>query len=305
LVGGSSPPGPTGQFEAKPEVFWSVGGKSRNGFNFFDLIDTTPVHSERVHFSYIGHPNADKKEVSLRQLLIQLIELQKIDTQLQQLDALKGDLPNQVGRLNQEILEAEKSFEILDKKFLDYKKESGITELEIKALEGKQKKYQNQLFEVKTNREYDAVTHEIESVKIEISKKESRLLELMELVENTQKGTQELREQITKLHKDYEHKNADLGKKHLITERDELALKDRRAKVQRGIEPKWLSSYERIRNAKNGLALVPVVRNACGGCRKTLPPQRVLEIRERDRLYICDVCGRMLVWDEKISEESG
>jgi predicted nucleic acid-binding Zn-ribbon protein len=240
----------------------------------------------------------------LRQLIIQLMELQKIDTQLQQLEDMRGDLPKQVRKLNQELTESEKSLEIQEKKWVDFKREAGMIEMEVKSLEGKKKKYQDQLFEVKTNREYDAVTHEIESVKIEIGKKENRLLELMELVETGQKGLEEARIQLTRLKGEFDQKNADLSKKKEITEREELLLRDRREKALRGIEPKWLGSYERIRNAKNGLAIVPVVRNACGGCRKTLPPQRVMEIRDKDRLYLCDVCGRMLVWDEIISEQS-
>jgi predicted nucleic acid-binding Zn-ribbon protein len=231
------------------------------------------------------------------------MELQRIDTQLQKLEALKGDLPNQVRKLNQELAEVEKLLETQEKKYVEYKKETGITEMEIKALEGKLKKYQNQLFEVKTNREYDAVSHEIESVKINIGKKENQFLELMELVENIQKAIQEAKDQITRLKGEYEQKKANLEKKQEATERDEIALNDKRGKALRGIENKWLGSYERIRNAKNGLALVPVVRNSCSGCHKTLPPQRVLEIREMDRLYLCDVCGRMLVWDEKVSEQ--
>jgi len=232
------------------------------------------------------------------------MELQKIDTQLRQLEGLKGDLPNQVKRLNQDLTEAEKSLETHEKRGVDYKKEVGIIEMEIKALEGKQQKYQNQLFEVKTNREYDAVTHEIESVKLEIGKKESRLLELMDLIENGGKSVEEAKNEMTRLKGEFEKKNSDLGKKQEATERDEIALKDKREQAVRNIEPKWISTYERIRNAKNGLGLVPVVLNACGGCRKKLPPQRVLEIREGDRLYMCDVCGRMLVWDESISDPS-
>jgi predicted nucleic acid-binding Zn-ribbon protein len=230
--------------------------------------------------------------------------MQKIDTQLQKLESLKGDLPNQVQKLNRDLTETEKQLEIQEKKNIDYKKETDITEMEIKALEGKQKKYQNQLYDVKTNREYDAVTHEIESVKSEIGKKESRLLELMDLVENMKKAVQEAKEQMSRLKIEYDKKKSDLEKKQEATERDVIALKDKRAKVLRGIEHKWLASYDRIRNAKNGLALVPVIRNSCSGCHKTLPPQRVMEIREMDKLYLCDVCGRMLVWDEKVSEQS-
>jgi uncharacterized protein len=240
----------------------------------------------------------------LKQLIESLMILQDIDTQLQRLEALKGDLPNQVKRLNQELAEAEKNLADQGIKLVDFKKEADANDLDIKAAEGKLKKYQNQLFEVKTNREYDAVTHEIESVKSEIGKKESRQLELMEWVDAGQKNVEEMKVSMDRLTLEFEKKKADLQKKQEATERDEIELKDKRDKALRGIDPKRLASYERIRRAKNGLAVVPVVRNACGGCRKKLPPQRVLEIREGERLYLCDVCGRMLVWDEKISEET-
>ncbi len=238
----------------------------------------------------------------MRQLIEKLMELQKIDTQLQRLEGLKGDLPNQVRKLNQELSESEKSLETQEKRVVENKRETGMIEMEIKALEGKQQKYQSQLFEVKTNREYDAVTHEIESVKIEIGKKESRLLELMDLIESGGKFIEEARNHMTRLKEEFEKKSNDLSKKQEATERDEIALKDKRDKALRNIDTKWIAAYERIRNAKNGLAMVPVVHNACTGCHKKLPPQRVLEIREGDRLYMCDVCGRMLVWDESISD---
>jgi len=238
----------------------------------------------------------------LRQLIENFKALQEIDTQLQRIEALKGDLPNQVRKLNQDLSEAQSYLEAQEKKLLDCKKETAATEMDVKAAEGKLKKYQNQLYEVKTNREYDAVTHEIELVKGEIAKKESRLLELMEWVENLQKTVEESKTRMDRLKGEFEQKKTDLQKKQEATERDELGLLDKREKALRGIEPKRLASYERIRNAKNGLAIVPVVRNACSGCHKKLPPQRVLEIRERDRIYMCDVCGRMLVWDETVSE---
>jgi uncharacterized protein len=240
----------------------------------------------------------------LKQLIESLMILQDIDTRLQRLEALKGDLPNQVKRLIQELAEAEKHLADQEKKLEECRKEAGVNEMDMKAAEGKQKKYQNQLFEVKTNREYDAVTHEIDAVKSEIGRQETRQLELMETVEATRKSVEELKEEMDRLKVEFEKKKADLQKKQEATERDEIELRDKREKALRGIDPKRLASYERIRRAKNGLALVAVIRNACGGCRKKLPPQRVLEIREGERLYLCDVCGRMLVWDEKLSEET-
>ena len=101
----------------------------------------------------------------MKKVLEDLIVIQKLDTRLSELANLRGDLPQQVDRLRKEIEDAEKEFSEKQEKLKTFQKEKGITEMEIKALAGKKKKYQDQLFSVKNNREYDAVTHEIENVK--------------------------------------------------------------------------------------------------------------------------------------------
>jgi predicted nucleic acid-binding Zn-ribbon protein len=241
----------------------------------------------------------------LQKELNQLVELQKLDSQLLQLESLKGDLPHQVDHLKQEVDETRKSYEEKVQKLKAYQREKGIVEMEIKALEGKQKKYQTQLFEVKTNREYDAVTHEIESVKSETEKKESRLLELMDLETETAESIKTTNEHVETLTGLLDRRSAELAQTLAKTEKDEAALQHERNKIVRTMTPRLLSTYDRIRKAKNGFAVAPVIRNACGGCYKTLPPQRILEIRQMNRIYLCEVCGRILVWDAKESEVAG
>jgi len=80
------------------------------------------------------------------------------------------------------------------------------------------------------------------------------------------------------------------------TKNEEARLKHEREKIIREIEPRFLRQYERIRKAKSGLSVVPIKRNSCGGCYSTIPPQRIIQIRELDRLYTCEYCGRILVW---------
>ena len=238
----------------------------------------------------------------MQKVLNHLIELQKLDSQFTQLESLRGDLPHQVDRLKQELTETEKSLKQNEDKLLVYQKERGITEMEIKALEGKEKKYQSQLFQVKTNREYDAVTHEIEAVKLATQNKETRILELMELEEQIKKSNEENEKEIEKLRKHLDNVSNKLGSQIAKTEKDEAKLKHEKEKIQRQLTTRYLATYERIRKAKNGIAVVPVIRHACGGCFKTMPPQRILEIRRMNRLFLCEVCGRILVWDDKKSE---
>lgn len=239
----------------------------------------------------------------MKKILETLVELHRVDAKLLQLNNIKGDLPYQVARLDKTLQETEEMLKTNEKKLLEYKREVGIIEMEIKALEGKRTIYQNQLYEVKTNREYDAVTHEIEFVKSEISKKEDRLRELKGIVEELEKVLKETQEQLNRFKSEYEQKTIELGKRKEVTEREEIALLDKRKKLLESLSPKMVAGYERIRKAKNGVAIVPVIRNACGGCHKKLPPQHVVEIREKSKLYFCDGCGRMLVWDDEISEQ--
>lgn len=241
----------------------------------------------------------------MRQVLETLMSLQDVDSELQKLESLKGDLPQQIVHLKNELTETRQQFESEKEKIDLYQKEKTKTELEIKALQGKQQRYQSQLFEVKNNREYDAVTFEIEAVKEEVDKKESHLLELMASEEQAQKKTETLQQSVIQLEVQLAEREKNLQARMAETEAQEKALQARRDALARKVQPRLLSSYDRIRGAKNGMAIVPVVRDGCcGGCFKQLPPQRVMEIRDMDRLILCEVCGRILVWDEQKSQET-
>ena len=240
----------------------------------------------------------------MQKVLNNLLTLQRLDSQTAQLESLRGDLPQQVNRLKKDIEEVEESLKNNENKLRAYGKERGIAEMEIKALDGKKKKYQTQLFQVKTNREYDAVSFEIEAVNGEVEKKENRILEILDMEEELKKSIEADKEELNKLNDRFEKVSKELKGQMAKTEKDEVLLKHEREKVVHKLESRHLAAYERIRKAKNGLAVVPVVRGACGGCFKSLPPQKILEIRQMNRLYLCEVCGRILIWDDKESEVS-
>lgn len=238
----------------------------------------------------------------MRNVLEHLMELQEVDSRLHQLESLRGDLPHQVSRLNNQFEETKQDLEDKEVQLSNYRKERSTNEIEIEALEEKQKKYQSQLYEVTNNKEYDAVTHEIEAVKLDIETRESRVLELMDLESETAEAIEAVKARMAELEDQLDQNRVELESRMAKTEKEELTLQDKRGKILRKITPRIFTSYERIRKAKNGFAVSPVLRNACGGCYTSLPPQRVLEIRQMDRLYLCEVCGRILVWDEKTSE---
>lgn len=234
--------------------------------------------------------------------LLSLVKLQQLDIDITRLESTRGDLPHQVSRLKQEMEEKKQEIDECTKKLNSYQKELGVTKLEIEALKGKKKLYQARLYQVKNNREYDAVTHEVEAVTASIESMESRLLELMDLEEQTKKSLEDFKLEQGKLDSQFTSRSTELKKRMEQTEKEELTLQDQRGKLVHRLEPRLISSYERIKKAKHGLAVVPVKRGSCGGCYKNLPPQRILEIREMNRMQMCESCGRILVWDEKTSE---
>jgi len=239
----------------------------------------------------------------LEEVLKRLVELQKVDLDLHKLESTRGDLPQQVNHLEKRFKAAREEYEQKKQLLLEYQKERNLLEMEIKGLKEKENKYKDQLYQVKNNREYDAVTMELESVRNSVRKAEDRILELMTLEEETDQFLQTQQEKLAGFEKEYQQRKKELEDRIAETEKDEIYLKDQRDKIIRRIDPRNLSVYKRIAGAKNGLAVVPVVRNACGGCFKTLPPQKILEIRNMQSIRFCEVCGRILVWEDRLTEE--
>jgi len=239
----------------------------------------------------------------LQQILKELIELQKLDIQMAELRDLRGDLPHQVKSLERELKRAEKNVSDIEEQYNERKIRHSNLQGEIAALEEKREKYKKQLFDVTSNREYDAVTMEIEQASISISDRESTVLELFDEIESLESELETRKKAFEELQGSHKEKQAELDKKIQETEKDEAYLDDQIGKVKRKIPPRHLSAYERIKKAKNGMALVPVKRKSCSGCYKNLPPQKVLEIRKMNKLHLCEVCGRILYWDETVSED--
>ncbi len=233
-----------------------------------------------------------------------LVQLQFVDSQLHELEIIKGDLPETVNNLTKEVNSLKKFISDNEEKF---KK----TQLERKNLEGlvnlsseKLKKLQNQLYDVTTNREYDALTTEIETEKSNIENIETGILELITLEEDIEKEIEVKKETLTKIKKDLKAKDSELKKLIKASEDRENLLIHEKEKIVVRMDNRVLINYNRIHQYyKNGLAVAPVSRNACGGCFNAIPPQKQVEIRKMDRVIKCEVCGRILVWKDNGSAD--
>lgn len=232
-----------------------------------------------------------------------LVELQEIDSQLQRLEATKGDLPVREREVRTKRDALKNQLESLQKELEQTKKDRIRANSEFESLKDKKAKYQKQLFTVRNNREYDAVTAEIELAEKALEDLETQIIALMEKEDQLTKEVERVTSEFQTAEKELEELLNELNEKSAQIEDQRLRLMHEREKVVMQADKSLIATYERIRRAKGGLAVVPVSKGACGGCFTQIPPQRALEIRSSDRIYTCEVCGRFLYWkDDSFSD---
>jgi predicted nucleic acid-binding Zn-ribbon protein len=236
----------------------------------------------------------------MQESLLNLLNLQGIDSQIDQLQHDKKDYPGRIASLEDEL---EQTGEVVQKKeqqSADLERQRRHFERELAAANEDLRKHKERFLEVKTNREYDALQLEIEACQKKISDYETQLLTVITHYEELQSQLQNDREKLSHLTTEKTAQIDEL-RKLLETVDDEV----RACEVKRGallpkINDRLLSIYNRIRKAKRGSAVVAVVRGACGGCYRHLPPQRLSEIKRNNRIISCESCGRVLVWVDEL-----
>lgn len=170
-------------------------------------------------------------------------------------------------------------------------------ELEIESTSEHIKKFQAQLFQVKTNKEYSALLAEIDAHKAKNAQTEDRILALMEEVETRTKRLQQEKDNLTKVRAEYAKKKNDLDTS-LVAVKTELAERfQERSGLLSNLPREVLASYERVHKSRKGIAIVPTQEGSCGGCFVNLPPQRVAEVRQGEDVVNCEHCGRILIWE--------
>jgi len=242
----------------------------------------------------------DKGEVTIEKKLIALYSLQQIDSQVDKIRIIRGELPLEVQDLEDEIAGLETRIDNYIQETVSMEKSIIEKKNLIKDSLALIKKYEDQQMNVRNNREYDSLTKEIEFQNLEIQLSEKRIKEF-------QAGLEAKKEEIEQFQKVLQDRQNDLGiKKSELddivaeTEKEEVELIRRSDENRTYIEDRLLTAYTRIRkNARNGLAVVQIERDACGGCFNKIPPQHQLDIRMHKKIIVCEYCGRILV-DEGI-----
>jgi len=239
---------------------------------------------------------ASVKDFSVEEKLVNLLKLQKIDSKLDEIQVLKGELPMEVSDLEDEIQGLQSRQTRVEEEI------NGITEFieskktTMKESEALIAKYEKQSENVKNNREFEAINKEIEMQQLEIKLAEKHIRDANEELTDKVKALDVAKKQIAVKDGVLNHKKSELEKIIADTEKEETHFNKQSAEARSHIDDRLLYSYDRIRKSyRNGLSVVPVERDACGGCFNSIPPQRQSEIRLHKKIIVCENCGRILV----------
>ena len=227
-----------------------------------------------------------------------LYELQNLDDQLDELEELRGDLPNAVEALEEKISTMKNGVTLKEKEQKDSLKKREDNDEEIDKLKENQKRFKAQLYQVRNNKEYDALTKEIDHTEEKISKLEAENNTLADLSKRLTDEIEEITPQMDELKDELKTKEADLKEIIKANEKEEAKLRTKRKEIEILTKKPDYSAYMRIRKAKKGTAVTTIKRSACSGCHNIVPPQRQLEIRRNTKLFFCEYCGRILVSTE-------
>ncbi|WP_297226239.1 C4-type zinc ribbon domain-containing protein [uncultured Prevotella sp.] len=237
-----------------------------------------------------------ESEISVESKLQTLYQLQTTLSAIDEKRALRGELPLEVQDLEDEIAGLKTRVEHIEGDINDFQQAVAQKQGEIKEAEESVERYKKQLDEVRNNREYDTLTKEIEFQSLEIELCNKKIKEANAKVEDKKRELIRTNDLINDRQQALDEKKSELDEIMQETREEEQALKAKAEELETKIEPRLLSSFKRIRkNARNGLGIVYVQRDACGGCFNKIPPQRQLDIKMHKKVIVCEYCGRIMI----------
>jgi predicted nucleic acid-binding Zn-ribbon protein len=234
--------------------------------------------------------------LSVEEKLKALYQLQTTLSSIDEKRAIRGELPLEVDELEDEIIGLNTRVERIEAEIQEFQDAIAQRKQEIAVAEQSIERYKHQLDEVRNNREYDTLSKEIEFQELEVQLCNKRIREAMVKIDEKKQDLEKNKEIIKDRNITLEEKKGELDEiiAETRTEEDRLKLKAKELEVK--IEPRLLTSFKRIRkNARNGLGVVYVQRDACGGCFNKIPPQRQLDIKMHKKIIVCEYCGRIMI----------
>jgi len=239
---------------------------------------------------------AKAKQSTVEEKLVALYTLQSIDTEIDKIKILRGELPLEVQDLEDEIAGLQTRVTNINDEIATF--DGSIKEKESLMKDSKAliKKYDEQLKNIRNNREFDSLNKEIEFQTLEIELAEKRIREAKASIVAKMDVISGAKMRLQDRSGDLEAKNAELDGIIAETKKDEEKLGKASVVAEKVIDERLLNAYKRLRSSvRNGLAVVPVLRDACGGCFNSVPPQRQMDIAARKKVIVCEHCGRVLV----------
>ena len=227
-----------------------------------------------------------------------LLELQKMDQDLHELEQYKVDIPSQLETMSSVTSEAETRLTDQETKVADIDKNRRQHERELETAQEQIKKYQGQLYSVKTNKEYDALQAEIQTQKIKISEFEDEILQLITEAETVGEILETMRAETDSLVQGFSEERTVLETRLSAVDEDVAVKMDERKRMAMRVENRILKVYDRLRRGLRGMTVVPVKKGACSGCFYVIPLQVMLLIRQEQKLIFCESCGRILIVEE-------
>ena len=238
----------------------------------------------------------DPTDLSVEERLKTLYQLQAELSSIDEKRALRGELPLEVQDLEDEIEGLSTRVEKIRSEIDEFQRAITQKKGEIADAEASVARYKSQLDEVKNNREYDTLSKEIEFQSLEIELCNKKIREANNRIQEKQNELASNEELIQERQSDLEVKKSELDEIMTETRAEEEKLKEKVKELEARIEPRLLTSFKRIRkNARNGLGVVYVQRDACGGCFNKIPPQRQLDIKMHKKIIVCEYCGRIMI----------
>ena len=244
------------------------------------------------------------KEISVEEKLRALFDLQLVDSEIDKIKTLRGELPLEVQDLEDEIAGLNTRIAHMQEDIRNFETLITGKKSDIEVSKGLIERYQGQQENVRNNREYENLSKEIEFQTLEIELCEKKIREFNAAAKQRREDLERAQELINDRSEDLAQKKSELDEIISETKQEEEKLREKAKQIEGKIEERLLNAFKRIRkNARNGLAVVAVERDACGGCFNQSPPQRQLDIRLRKKIIVCEYCGRILIDQEMASEK--
>jgi len=233
----------------------------------------------------------------LEETLRLLYHLQKVDSNLDDVEELKGDLPETVKNLKEEIAAVKEKADAKQKFIDDFVSSRNAADNDIKDFEEKLKKYKEQQYQVRNNKEYDAITKEIDFAEESVKSLSKQFEDFENQMSVAKLELEEYQTNLNELNETLKEKSEELSVVSKETEDEELKYNHEREKIVARLNKEILSRYEKIRTGR-GKAVSTIRKQSCSGCGNRVPPQHIMEIRRNDKIYLCQHCGRIIVSDE-------